>query len=37
VEQTTAISTDRLGASAGRLSSSELRHLDDALVTVLGL
>ena len=37
VEQTTAISTDRLGAAAGRLSSSELRHLDDALVTVLGL
>jgi mRNA interferase MazF len=37
VEQTTAISVERLGASAGRLNASELGQLDDALVTVLGL
>lgn len=37
VEQTTAVSTDRLGASAGRLTSQELRALDEALVTVFGL
>jgi mRNA interferase MazF len=37
VEQTTAISPDRLGASVGRLSTSELRDLDNALEVVLGL
>jgi mRNA interferase MazF len=37
VEQTTAVSADRLGDSAGRLSPQELRALDEALATVLGL
>jgi mRNA interferase MazF len=37
VEQTTAVSVDRLGDCAGRLSSQELRALDEALATVLGL
>jgi mRNA interferase MazF len=37
IEQTTAVSTDRLGGSAGRLSAAELRTLDDALVVVFGL
>ena len=37
VEQTTAISPDRLGASVGRLSTSELRDVDNALELVLGL
>jgi len=37
VEQTTAVSTDRLGDSAGRLSAQELRSLDEALVAVFGL
>jgi mRNA interferase MazF len=37
VEQTTAISPDRLGASVGRLSASELRDLDTALALVFGL
>ena len=37
VEQTTAVSTDRLGESAGRLSASELRDLDTALALVFGL
>lgn len=37
VEQTTAISPDRLGASVGRLSAGELRDLDSALAVVLGL
>lgn len=37
VEQTTAISTDRLGESVGRLDSSELRALDSALALVFGL
>jgi mRNA-degrading endonuclease toxin of MazEF toxin-antitoxin module len=37
VEQTTAVSTDWLGASAGRLSGGELQDLDEALVTVFGL
>jgi mRNA interferase MazF len=37
VEQTTAISPDRLGESTGRLSASELRDLDEALTLVLGL
>ena len=37
VEQTTAVATDRLGASAGRLSADELRSIDDALIAVFGL
>jgi mRNA interferase MazF len=37
VEQTTAVSPDRLGRSAGRLSAEELRAVDDALVTVFGV
>jgi mRNA interferase MazF len=37
VERTTAISIERLGESAGRLSASELRDLDAALALVLGL
>jgi mRNA interferase MazF len=37
VEQTTAVSTERLGASAGRLSAEELQDLDEALSTVFGL
>jgi mRNA interferase MazF len=37
VEQTTAVRVERLGNSAGRLSSDELRRLDDALATVFGL
>lgn len=37
VEQLTAVSVDRLGASAGRLRSSELRAVDEALALVLGL
>ncbi len=37
VEQTTAISPDRLGESVGRLSAAELRDLDEGLAVVLGL
>lgn len=37
VEQTTAVSPDRLGDSIGRLSASELRDLDAALALVFGL
>jgi len=37
VEQTTAVSPDRLGESVGRLSASEIRDLDAALVLVFGL
>jgi mRNA interferase MazF len=37
VEQTTAISPDRLGQSVGRLNAAELRDLDSALALVLGL
>lgn len=37
VEQTTAVSPDRLGDSIGRLSASELRDLDTALALVFGL
>jgi len=37
VEQMTAISTERLGESAGRLSAHELRAVDEALAVVLGL
>jgi mRNA interferase MazF len=37
VEQTTAISPDRLGQSVGRLDAKELHDLDTALALVLGL
>jgi mRNA interferase MazF len=37
VEQTTAVSPERLGESVGRLSASELRDLDTALALVFGL
>ena len=37
VEQTTAVSPERLGDSVGRLSAGELRELDTALALVLGL
>ena len=37
VEQTTAVATDRLGASMGRLSARELRDVDAALALVFGL
>jgi mRNA interferase MazF len=37
VEQTTAITPDRLGDSIGRLSSGELRDVDTALALVFGL
>jgi mRNA interferase MazF len=37
VEQTTAVSPDRLGESVRRLSASELRDLDAALALVFGL
>jgi mRNA interferase MazF len=37
VEQTTAISPDRLGKSVGRLDAGELRDVDEALALVFGL
>ena len=37
VEQTTAVSPERLGNSVGRLSARELRDLDAALALVFGL
>ena len=37
VEQTTAIAPERLGASVGRLSATELRNVDSALELVFGL
>jgi mRNA interferase MazF len=37
VEQTTAVVTDRLSDSAGRLSARELSDLDDALALVFAL
>jgi mRNA interferase MazF len=37
VEQTTVVDPQRLGRSAGRLDSAELRAVDDALALVLGL
>jgi mRNA interferase MazF len=37
VEQTTVVDPQRLGRSAGRLASNELRAVDDALALVLGL
>jgi mRNA interferase MazF len=37
VEQTSVVDPRRLGASAGRLDTSELQAVDDALLLVLGL
>jgi mRNA interferase MazF len=37
VEQTTVVDPQRLGPSAGRLTTSELRAVDEALALVLGL
>ena len=37
VEQTTVVDSQRLGRSAGRLDSDELRSVDEALMLVLGL
>jgi mRNA interferase MazF len=37
VEQTTAVTPERLGDSLGRLTASELRDIDAALALVLGL
>ena len=37
VEQITAVTTDRLGDSVGRLAADELRSLDEALSVVFGL
>jgi mRNA interferase MazF len=37
VEQTTVVDPQRLGTSAGRLDSTELRAVDEALALVFGL
>ncbi len=37
VEQTTVVDPQRLGRSAGRLDTDELRSVDEALMLVLGL
>lgn len=37
VEQTTVVDPQRLGRSAGRLDTAELRAVDDALGLILGL
>lgn len=37
VEQTTVVDPQRLGASAGRLESDELRSVDNALALILGI
>jgi mRNA interferase MazF len=37
VEQTTAVTTEQLGDSLGRLSAEETRALDEALAVVFGL
>ena len=37
IEQTTVVDPGRLGRSAGRLDSAELRAVDDSLLLVLGL
>jgi mRNA interferase MazF len=37
VEQTTVVDPERLGRSAGRLDTRELRSVDEALMLVLGL
>ena len=36
-EQTTVVDPQRLGASAGRLGTEEIRAVDDALALLLGL
>lgn len=37
VDQTSAVSTERLGPFAGRLGAQEMREIDDALRIALGL
>jgi mRNA interferase MazF len=37
VEQTTVVDPERLGRSAGRLDTHELRAVDEAIALVLGL
>jgi mRNA interferase MazF len=37
IEQTTAVSTDRLGKAVGRLSAAEMHGVDEALAVVFGL
>jgi mRNA interferase MazF len=37
VEQTTVVDPERLGRSAGLLSASQIRAIDEALMLVLGL
>jgi mRNA interferase MazF len=37
VEQVTVVDPERLSASAGRLSASELQSLDEALALILGI
>jgi mRNA interferase MazF len=37
LEQTTAVSPDRLGDSVGRLGAAELGAMDSALAVVFGL
>jgi mRNA-degrading endonuclease toxin of MazEF toxin-antitoxin module len=37
VEQTTVVDPQRLGRSAGRLETSELSAVDEALALILGL
>ena len=37
VEQVTVVDPERLGASAGRLSSTQLRAVDEALSLILGV
>lgn len=37
VEQTTVVDLQRLGRSAGRLETSELRAVDEVLALILGL
>ena len=37
VEQTTVVDPQRLGRSAGRLETRELRAVDEALALILGL
>ena len=37
VEQTSVVDPQRLGASAGRLETDELRAVDEALILILGI
>jgi mRNA interferase MazF len=37
LEQMTVVDPERLGASAGRLSASELQSVDEALALILGI